>query len=70
MNISSTQLYSFWMLAFSALIIGLRLAAELTGENYEYNPLHAGLMTLLPIPFCAFFVLTIFAAEMNVSSEF
>lgn len=68
-KISSTQLYSLLTIAFSALIASLRLAAELTDENYEYNPIHAALMTFLPIPFCVFFALIIFSAEMNVSSK-
>lgn len=68
-KISTTQLYSLLTIAFSALVVSLRLAAELTDENYEYNPTHAALMTFLPIPFCVFFALVIFCAEMKVSSK-
>lgn len=67
---SSTQLYSLMTVAFSVLIVSLRLAAELTDENYNYNSLHAALMTFLPIPFCIFFALIILSAELGVTSEF
>lgn len=66
---SSTQLYSLLTVAFSVLIVSLRLAAELTDENYKYNSLHAALMTFLPIPFCIFFALIILSAELGVTSE-
>lgn len=68
-KVSSTQLYSLWTLSFSILIISLRLAAELTSKDYDYNPVHAAFMTLLPIPFCSFFALVIFSAEKKISSK-
>lgn len=45
------------------------MTAELSEENYEYDPIHAALVTFLPIPFCAFFALIVLTAEMNYSSE-
>lgn len=69
-KITSTQLCSAWMLIFAFLVVSFRLAAELTDENYKYNAIHAAVTTLLPIPWCVFFVLAIFTSEMKYSSEF
>lgn len=68
-KISSTQLYFIWTLTFSVLFVSLRMTAELSEENYKYNPIHAAVITFLPIPFCAFFTLIILTAEMNFSSK-
>lgn len=69
-KISSTQLYFVWTFVATALFLSLRLTAEMSAENYSYNPLHAALITFLPIPFCAFFALIVFTAEMKFSSTF
>lgn len=69
-KISSTRLYFFWTLIGSALFLSLRLTAEMSEESYVYDPLHASLITFLPIPFCAFFALLVFTAEMKFSSTF
>lgn len=68
-KVSSTQLCFLWTMTLSVFSMGIRLAAELCEENYEYNRVHAAVMTLLPIPFCAIFVLLIFTAELNYSSK-
>ena len=67
-KISSMRLYFFWTLIASALFLSLRLTAEMSEENYKYDPFHAALITFLPIPFCAFFALIVFTAEMKFSS--
>lgn len=69
-KISPAQLYFVWTLTFFVLFLSLRLTAELSEENYQYNSIHAALITFLPIPFCAFFALIILTAEMNFSSKF
>jgi hypothetical protein len=68
-KISSTQLYSLLTVSFSVLCVSIRLSAELTDENYKYDQLHAAAMTFLPIPFCFFFALIIFCAEINYTSK-
>lgn len=69
-KISSTQIYFIWTVIGSALFLSLRMTVEMSEENYTYDPLHAALITFLPIPFCAFFALVIFTAELKFSSMF
>lgn len=68
-NITSTQLYFVWGLLLAVLSASFRLSAVLTEENYVYDPMHAVWMSFLPIPFCAFFALLIFSAELKFSSK-
>lgn len=68
-NITSKQLYFVWGLLLTVLSASFRLSAALTEENYEYDPMHAAWMSFLPIPFCAFFALLIFSAELKFSSK-
>lgn len=69
-KVSSTQLYFAWILTLTTLFLGFRLTAELTDKSYQYNRVHAAAITFLSVPFCSFFALLIFTAEMNFSSEF
>lgn len=69
-KISSTYFYFAWTLTFTVLVICFRLAAELTDSDYKYSAVHAAAATLLPIPWCFFFVLVIFTAEVKISSNF
>lgn len=70
LKISSIQLYLAWSITFTTLFVGFHFATELSAENYEYSRTHATFLTLMPIPFCAFFALIVFTAEMKFSSEF
>lgn len=67
--ITSRHLYLAWTVILAILSICFRLSTELCEENYVYDRFHAAVMTFLPIPFCAMFVLIIFTAEINSSSK-
>lgn len=69
-KLSTKRLYVAWTFLLSILAVTFRLSAEMCAEHYVYNRLHAAMMTFLPIPFCAMFVLIIFTAEKNASSQF
>jgi F0F1-type ATP synthase assembly protein I len=68
-KISSKHLYFAWTAIFTILAVVFRLVSVLANEDYEYSAIHAAAITFLPIPFCVFFVLAIYTAEMKFSSK-